>query len=545
MNYLYEAAKENFTMSVMDKGWKLYYKKALSEERLVQEHASFTVAVRDGEEYRVGIDCDFFAMSECDCGSGSYCAHMAAAFFHLYALQGGRPELFLKEFVQNEMVKPVKPTTTSPRHKRELSSSSPTPKSIKEQQEKERRAETARIKLEETSTTVLWHTYFRQMFESYKSRLSEDFNGFFPKLLQESEQGSVSWPKPLADLFKVQMLLDYAGRIEDIYHAASPSFYSYYYMNRIQEASEDIRERMIAIVSKTDRQAIRSMYEERLEETAKRLHDYLCLNKQTAMGWIFLYRYMWWNMLNLPALRNKEALRLQRSLKKPDITQEQLDYTRFGIIHMHFIEGREEEALVVFANEIADKEPAHLSTYLQYYLQTKQWDKLLRWMKWMIPYLKNGESDFLDYYFDYYWAGYAKGSGNLEHAMDAMRQLLPYTYERYSDRLMKIGDYRNWVDLQLSMNMDPDELEASELRKVGSSQMSLLLPLYHQSIERNIEQKNRESYRTAAQYLGKLRDCYYKIKSPQLWNAYLAHIKEKYSRLRALQEELKKGKLIS
>ncbi|TNJ59749.1 hypothetical protein FE784_36880 [Paenibacillus hemerocallicola] len=95
---------------------------------------------------------------------------------------------------------------------------------------------------------------------------------------------------------------------------------------------------------------------------------------------------------------------------------------------------------------MADREVGYLSSYLQYYLQTKQWDKLLRWLKWMIPYLKDGESDFLDPYFDYYWTGYVKGSGDRQSELEAMRQLLPHTYERYDERLMKLGDYRRWID---------------------------------------------------------------------------------------------------
>jgi hypothetical protein len=542
INYLCEAANEYFTRPVIERGWKLYHEQAVTAGWF-EDGSIFAATVRDGELYRIKIDFDFFVMSECECGAAN-CKHLAAAFLQLYRLQGGRPELFLKEFLQNEMSRPVK-LANSPRKTVPSSNPLPTPKSIKQQQEKARRQEAAAIKVTETSTTEQWHEYFAQLFVTFKTRMQENFDAHFPELQQQAERCTASWPKPLADLYKVHLLLDLLGRIDEMYRTTQTSFYAYYYMNRLYEIGEKITERVVNILSKTDRQAIRNEYAERLEETAKKLNDYLCSNPRTVMSLVFIYRYMWWNLLHSAPLCEKETVRLQRRLKQPGMPVQQLDIVRLGIIHMHFIEGREEEALTGFAGDLASREAGYLATYLQFYLQTKQWDKLLRWLKWMIPYLKDGESEFLDPYFDYYWTGYVKGSGDTQNELEAMRQLLPHTYERYDERLMRMGDYRRWVDLQMAIKADPDRLEASDLRKVGSAQMRLLLPLYHQSIERHIENKNRESYKTAVYYLVKLRDCYYKIKSPQLWNAYLDHMREKYSRLRALQEEMKKGKLIS
>jgi hypothetical protein len=542
INYLCEAANEYFTRPVIEGGWKLYHGQAVIAGWF-KDGSIFAATVRDGELYRVKIDCDFFVMSECQC-SETYCKHMAAAFLQLYRLQGGRPELFLKEFLQNEMSQPVK-LSNSPRGIEQPTIPLPTPKTIKQQQEKPRRQEVAAIQLTETSTTEQWHEYFGQLFKTYESRLRENFEAHFSELQQIAERCTATWPKALTDLYKIHLLIDLSSRIDEMYRRSQSSLYAYYYFNRLYDIAEKITERVVTVLSKADRQTIRTECADRLEETAKILHDYLCSNPQTVMNWLFSYRYIWWNLLHTPSLRDKEKVRLQRRLKGSGVPAKQLDLARLGIIHMSFIEGREEEALSLFAEEVADREVGYLSSYLQYYLQTKQWDKLLRWLKWMIPYLKDGESDFLDPYFDYYWTGYVKGSGDRQNELEAMRQLLPHTYERYDERLMKLGDYRRWVDLQMAMKADPEELEASDLRKVGSAQMSLLLPLYHQSIERHIENKNRESYKTAVYYLVKLRDCYYKIKSPQLWNEYLDHMREKYSRLRALQEEMKKGKLIS
>lgn len=59
-----------------------------------------------------------------------------------------------------------------------------------------------------------------------------------------------------------------------------------------------------------------------------------------------------------------------------------------------------------------------------------------------------------------------------------------------------------------------------------------------------IEERNRKAYRRAVRYLKKLRTLYKRLKRTDEWDAFIIHIANLHSRLRALQEELRKGKLI-
>lgn len=70
------------------------------------------------------------------------------------------------------------------------------------------------------------------------------------------------------------------------------------------------------------------------------------------------------------------------------------------------------------------------------------------------------------------------------------------------------------------------------------------LPLYHLAAVEAIEERNRKSYRRAVRYLKKLRTLYKRLKRTDEWDAFIIHIANLHSRLRALQEELRKGKLI-
>lgn len=82
------------------------------------------------------------------------------------------------------------------------------------------------------------------------------------------------------------------------------------------------------------------------------------------------------------------------------------------------------------------------------------------------------------------------------------------------------------------------------LKEIAASDPEALIPAYHREVAFFIDQKNRSSYKEAARYLKKLRTLYKKAKKQKVWERYIQLLSSHYKRLRALQEELQKGKLI-
>jgi uncharacterized Zn finger protein len=89
------------------------------------------------------------------------------------------------------------------------------------------------------------------------------------------------------------------------------------------------------------------------------------------------------------------------------------------------------------------------------------------------------------------------------------------------------------------------ELHPEELHLLEKEDLKLLLPLYHQAVERCILEKNRTSYKDAVKLLKKLKTYYKRLKQQQRWEQYIVRLAAQYTRLRAFQEELRKGKVIS
>jgi uncharacterized Zn finger protein len=80
------------------------------------------------------------------------------------------------------------------------------------------------------------------------------------------------------------------------------------------------------------------------------------------------------------------------------------------------------------------------------------------------------------------------------------------------------------------------------MKQVEAAEPALLLPIYHQAVEKSIQEKNRTSYTNAVRYLKRLQALYQKLGQPERWSLYMQRLVHKYARLRAFQEELKKGK---
>lgn len=110
----------------------------------------------------------------------------------------------------------------------------------------------------------------------------------------------------------------------------------------------------------------------------------------------------------------------------------------------------------------------------------------------------------------------------------------------YDQALLAFGHFRTWAEGQLLEGTFPSQLPQNGLRLLEKED-SYLLPIYHQAVERMVAQKNRTAYGHAVRWLKKLRSYYKKQKRVDEWQSFVRRFKAKYSRLRALQEELQRA----
>ncbi len=122
---------------------------------------------------------------------------------------------------------------------------------------------------------------------------------------------------------------------------------------------------------------------------------------------------------------------------------------------------------------------------------------------------------------------------------------LPASYHELAAHWLHTGQYEEWADLQLYLGIRPDELDVADMRSVSKSAPGSLIPMYHQAVDEAILSRNRQGYRTAVRLMKKLEKLYLEDGRTEKWNKYVSGIADKYQRLRAFQEELWKGKVMT
>lgn len=214
---------------------------------------------------------------------------------------------------------------------------------------------------------------------------------------------------------------------------------------------------------------------------------------------------------------------------------------------MSFYLGHDEQAwsLIREADKVNLLHPASVLGFCGMLYAGQEWERLARWLPEIGPLLGSHHSEHLGSY-QFYWDAVIEHlPEQAERMWSSLADMLPYSKNIYQNALIKHGRWREWIDYQLSTGREPLEFRVADLTPIEKNAPELLLPFYHQAAERYILQKNRAGYKAAVKLLKRLAKLYKKLKQQERWNAYITSLSVRHSRLRAFQEELRRGKLIS
>lgn len=188
--------------------------------------------------------------------------------------------------------------------------------------------------------------------------------------------------------------------------------------------------------------------------------------------------------------------------------------------------------------------PGQVFRFLRVLEEAGEWIRLEAWLNHCATERVGRSPGSLDRY-GRYWDAVALQLPEAEGSMwSAITSLLPYSGSLYEESLMRFGRWRQWVDYQISLGSDPLDFRAKDLQPIEKEEPEALLPFYHQGVEKYVLSKNRDGYKRAVKLLKRLAKLYKKLKREQRWEAYIETFASRHSRLRALQEELRRGGLI-
>lgn len=173
--------------------------------------------------------------------------------------------------------------------------------------------------------------------------------------------------------------------------------------------------------------------------------------------------------------------------------------------------------------------------------EAEQWQRLSEWLAETTPLMERQKPNSLELFYDYWDRVIAHIPQAEQRMWEPLFQLSPSIYEK---KLLIHGKWQQWMDYQLSTGTNPFDYRVSVFAPIEKHAPELLLPFYHQAAESYVLLKNRDGYKSAVKLLKRLAKLYKKRKDEERWDAFIAAFFSRHSRLRALHEELRRGKLI-
>ncbi|TMU84061.1 hypothetical protein FGG79_18165 [Bacillus sp. BHET2] len=514
--------------NVVSKGLLLFRQNLVSNVKVRDEEV--TADVQDVTPVSLELNLSFPLLSKCSCPNNSWCRHQMATFFMLYNKVGR-----VSEWIQNWRSQ----SQSSSQESQSLddllkkhSSSGALRKASDLLNERKTRG----------NTPEEWWQFFDSLLKQEDLESLERQPYLMDVLVQNITKRYMKeapfereW-KPLYQLFATFYLsihIDFFLQKRNV--ALSREQYSMYdfLLGEMEDA-----------VEKLSIHAMPFSFDPYIAFLKKQTIEMSDSKENSTLMKAEVYRFLWYYLFKQKSWRREEVARLEEDREHDSVFYsvallhqylllEDLDkagkvvdelgtelvaFSEFWL--RKFFVGKRYEVGFFLVRNILSRLTAHIET-LDYYEATR----FVRWFVRILPmdWLMEKDSALVN---------------------ELLLSMLPYSFFSYNEYLISAKAYREWVELQKYMNYSIAEMEGMGLRDVTKEAPELALPIYYTGVMAAIDQKNRDSYKLAVRYMKKIRTIYKKTKKTDKWDVYLTFILNKYKRLRAFQEECRKGKLI-
>ncbi|BBI31358.1 SWIM zinc finger family protein [Cohnella abietis] len=537
-NMLVQDVADNFEDVTLNRGFQ-YFKQAHVLKLTMPSNRSIEAIVEGSENYHVSIDLDFFTTSRCDCPVKGFCKHMFAALLK-YADLHNRS---IHTLVNAKSVTAPQPSAKPVSHAMSYSKAKKIEASNAAKEAAEIKEQASQMK---SMSVHEWH----ELFERCTARLSQRSQNiqFSQDALKAIYKIKPELPPVLDLFFSLHARLFILSELSKLPQDQSGYMYSYlaYHAHHaasdIQETVEKLIESIIIPAAEPDNASL-------VAQTIIHLRKKMLVEKNDKH--YFLYNYLGaWTLWMSPTLDNEDLCSTE--LKQLAQEAQELGSTLSSITYsiaqsgMHLYQGHDDVAksLLNKAQEKNNIPEDSIIFFLVHLSQNEQWERLTNWLIEVAPLFTVRRSPSILVYAGY-WDLAAQHLPRAEQQMwETLASMLPHSRAIYEEKLLINEKWERWIDYHLTMNSDPLDFRVAELQPLEKNAPEVLLPFYHQAIEKYVLLKNRDAYKSAVKMLKRLAKLYKKMKQEQRWELFFDSFLSRNSRLRALQEELRKGKLL-
>jgi hypothetical protein len=266
---------------------------------------------------------------------------------------------------------------------------------------------------------------------------------------------------------------------------------------------------------------------------------------------IYLYRLLWRELFKKKEWLEEEISRVREQMKVLEDWNNPVPLMVAGI-HLYFLLQDDERALKWIGNTTDEYIVPYLVYWIDYLSGLKAWKRAQPVIELFLQKVRGYLEELGDYRSCSVFTRnvlqaitpYCAENNRVDLYERALLATLPYSFTDYEYLLFERGQYDRWGELLAFVGFDYYDLPKDRVKVIEKERPEVLLGMLHQTAQREIDQKNRGSYRMAVRHLKKLRTLYKKLKRVDDWDYFMTLLLERTKRLRAFQEECQRSKLI-
>lgn len=514
--------------TIMKRGWQYYMEgKVNSANEGSQDH--LYGVVKGSDLYAVILDAGNLRYSSCTCPYSGFCKHMAAVYFQYCSQQEGGHTLAERSYFR---LLGLSSASTFVKNKPSVQEA-PQPEAVP-------------VILRdpgESATAQDWFAWMEATHGETWRKCRHSLHALQP-LLSSLKGLSKDWEKPMQRLHWSTAIIFVLEQAEQAINTVD-SFSRYYHEMSFIRMAEPWVEHLYTLVS----ELTPAEMEPREESWADALISHVKLWASSTERQLFDWEYMYLAFCEKLAENRSwfegelSAMVQQSKEEAPESVNKAFLHTAIGI--MYFLDRQDKEAIEHFSLTAFERSQKVMYPCAAQRMEEGRWELVAEWMSFLFERVNKGKNGRSVGPFVTLCRRADLDRPDMPVWSEYMTQLLPHSYSELSDHWLDQKRYEEWADLQMLVGSRPEDVGAHALREIAKLAPRALMPLYHQSVEASIQTRNRQGYRVAVKQLKKLEKLYKADKDAARWEQYIGGLVHKHQRLRAFQEELWKGKIVT
>lgn len=526
---LEQRLSDHIETAIVKRGWQ-YYLDGYVKNANAGNHDNLYGVVQGSDLYAVVLDAGHFQYSSCTCPYSGYCKHMAAVYFQYCSQDEGGQDQAEQSYFR---ILGLTPASSLLKTRNERTNESSSEQAVTE----------APRDPGESGTAKQWLEWMEATHGDTWRKCRHSLHALQP-VLSALKGTAKEWDKPMQRLHWATAIVFVLEQAERAITTVD-SFSRYYHEMSFIRMAEPWVEHVYTLVSELipgEMGALETAWADTLIDFVKMRAS---STERQLFEWEYIYLAMCEKFSENRDWYERELAAMLAAADNEASSAVNAPFLHVAIGIMYFFDRLDHLSIKHFASASFERSQRVMYPCAAQRMEEADWPLVELWMSFLFERVYAVRSGRTVGPFVTLCRRADQDRPDLTVWTDYMTQLLPHSYTELSDHWLDQKRYDEWADLQLLVGSRPEDIGVSALREITKLAPRALMPLYHQSVEAWIQTRNRQGYRMAVKQLKKLERLYKADKDGDRWDQYIGGLVRKHQRLRAFQEELWKGKIVT